>query len=100
MTDSDSSGCFLRPDPNQPVITFPCEFPIKVMGRSVPDFAQVMTELVLEHDPQLNAAKVEMRPSRAGNYLGLTFHVQATSQEQLDNLYRALTAHPMVSYVL
>lgn len=83
-----------------PVIEFPCAFPIKVMGRAEQDFAQVLTDLVLEHDPSFDPATVEMRPSRAGNYLGLTFTVQAESQEQLDNLYRALTSHPMVSYVL
>lgn len=82
------------------VIEFPCDFPIKVMGRAEQDFAQIMTDLVLEHDPTLDPATVEMRPSREGNYLGLTFTVNAKSQEQLDDLYRALTSHPMVSYVL
>jgi putative lipoic acid-binding regulatory protein len=41
-----------------------------------------------------------MRPSKAGNYMGLTFTINATSREQLDNLYRALHAHPLVSVVL
>lgn len=82
------------------VLEFPCEFPIKVMGRAEQDFAQVLTELVLAHDPKLDPATVEMRPSREGNYLGLTFKVNAQSQQQLDDLYRALTSHPMVAYVL
>src|SRR5690625_4210094 len=65
MTDNNPDGCFLRPDPDKPVIEFPCVFPIKVMGRAAPDFAQVMTDLVLEHDPELDAAQVEMRRRRA-----------------------------------
>src|SRR5699024_2983561 len=100
LTDNNPDGCFLCPDPDKPVIEFPCVFPIKVMGRAAPDLAQVITDWVPAHDPELDAAHVEMRASRAGHYLGLTFHVNAASQERLDNLYRALTSHPMVSYVL
>jgi putative lipoic acid-binding regulatory protein len=55
---------------------------------------------VLEFDPAFDPATVEMRPSKAGNYMGLTFTVNATSREQLDNLYKALHGHPMVSIVL
>lgn len=82
------------------IIEFPCRFPIKVMGKAAPDFAQTMSDLVSEYDPKFDPAEVEMRPSRAGNYVGLTLHINATSQEQLDDIYRALTSHPMVSYVL
>jgi putative lipoic acid-binding regulatory protein len=55
---------------------------------------------VREYDPVFDPATVEMRPSKAGNYMGLTFTINATSREQLDNLYRALHAHPLVSVVL
>jgi putative lipoic acid-binding regulatory protein len=55
---------------------------------------------VLEFDPTFDPATVEMRPSKGGNYMGLTFTVTATSREQLDGLYRALHGHPMVSIVL
>lgn len=63
-------------------------------------FAQVMVELVSIHDPDFHAGKLEMRPSTKGNYLSLTVTVRATSREQLDNLYRALSSHPMVKIVL
>jgi putative lipoic acid-binding regulatory protein len=43
---------------------------------------------------------MELRPSKGGNYLGVTLNITATSREQLDDLYRALTAHPMVKIVL
>jgi len=82
------------------LIEYPSDFPIKVMGKMHPDFAQVMTAVVLQYDPGFDAATVEMRPSKSGNYLGLTFTVRATSREQLDALYRALHGHPMVSVVL
>jgi putative lipoic acid-binding regulatory protein len=86
--------------PEESLIEYPSDFPIKVMGKQHPQMAQVLTELVLEYDPDFDAATVEMRPSKGGNYIGLTFTVRATSRQQLDDLYRALHAHPMVSVVL
>lgn len=86
--------------PEQSLIEYPSDFPIKVMGKAHPEFAQVLTELVMQFDPAFDPAGVEMRPSSSGNYIGLTFVVRATSREQLDNLYRALHGHPMVSVVL
>jgi putative lipoic acid-binding regulatory protein len=82
------------------LIKYPSAFPIKVMGKQTPELAQVLSDLVREHDPAFDPATVEMRPSKAGNYMGLTFTINATSREQLDNLYRALHAHPLVSVVL
>jgi putative lipoic acid-binding regulatory protein len=86
--------------PEESLIEYPSDFPIKVMGKAHPDFAQTLTEVVKQFDPGFDAATVEMRPSKAGNYLSLTFTVRATSREQLDNLYRALHGHPLVSVVL
>ena len=59
-----------------------------------------MLELVILHDPDFMAERLEMRPSSNGNYLGITVTIRATSREQLDNLYRALSGHPMVKVVL
>jgi len=88
------------PDNRESLIEYPSDFPIKVMGKQVPDMAQVLTAVVQQFDPEFEPTSVEMRPSKAGNYLGLTFTVRATSREQLDALYRALHGHPMVSVVL
>ena len=85
---------------SESLIKYPSEFPIKVMGKQDPLLAQALTAIVLEYDPSFDATTVEMRPSKAGNYIGLTFTVQATSRQQLDDLYRALHAHPLVSVVL
>lgn len=86
--------------PEESLIEYPSEFPIKVMGRAHPDLAQVLTEVVLQFDPTFDPATVEMRPSSSGNYMGLTFRVTATSRQQLDDLYQALHGHAMVSVVL
>jgi len=84
----------------QSLIEYPSFFPIKVMGKAHPELAQVLAEVVLQFDPEFDVATIEMRASKNGNYIGLTFTVKATSREQLDDLYRALHGHPMVSVVL
>ena len=81
-------------------LQFPTEFPIKVMGRRVDEFAQEIVAVVTEHAPDFDPATIQMRASKEGNYLSLTVTVHATSREQLDNLYRALTSHPLVKIVL
>jgi putative lipoic acid-binding regulatory protein len=87
-------------NPAESLIEYPCDFPIKIMGAMQDTFAQTMVDVVISHDPEFHAGKLEMRPSTKGNYLSLTVTVRATSREQLDNLYRALSSHPMVKMVL
>ncbi len=87
-------------EPADSLIEYPSDFPIKIMGPTHDDFLPTMIALVTLHDPAFHAGKMEMRPSAKGNYTALTATVRATSREQLDNLYRALTGHPMVKVVL
>ena len=81
-------------------IAFPCDFPIKVMGRKLPGFAQAVTGIVLKHAPDFDPTTVAMRPSRQGRYLSVTCVVRATSRAQLDGLYQELCDHPAVVMVL
>ena len=82
------------------LIEYPSRFPIKVMGAKVDGFVHEVTQIALRFDPSFDAASVELRPSSKGNYLGITITITATSREQLDGLYLALTSHPMVKVVL
>ena len=82
------------------LIDYPSAFPIKVMGLNAEHFVQTVTQIARQFDPAFDAATVELRPSRQGRYLGVTITVTATSRAQLDDLYRALTSHPMVKVVL
>lgn len=86
--------------PEQSLIEYPSAFPIKVMGAHVEGFAEAMVRVARQFDPGFDAASVEQRPSSGGKYLGLTLTVTATSREQLDELYRTLSTHPMVKVVL
>jgi len=87
-------------DADGTALAFPCDFPIKVMGRKAPGFAQTVSDIVQRHAPGFDPATIEMRPSRQGKYLSVTCVVRATSREQLDALYRELCDHPSVVMVL
>ena len=86
--------------PEDSLITYPSAFPIKVMGAQVEGFEAAIVAVALRFDPTFDASSVERRPSKAGNYLGLTITVTATSRQQLDELYRTLSSHPLVKVVL
>ncbi|HEY0819029.1 MAG TPA: DUF493 family protein [Rhizobacter sp.] len=86
--------------PEESLIEYPSRFPIKVMGENVDGFVHAVTQVARNFDPTFDASTVEMRPSSGGKYLGVTVTITATSREQLDELYRTLTTHPMVKVVL
>ncbi|MGY4827423.1 YbeD family protein [Sphaerotilaceae bacterium SBD11-9] len=85
---------------DQSLIEYPSKFPIKVMGENVDGFVHAITRVAEQFDPAFDAATVELRPSSGGKYMGVTVTVTATSREQLDELYRTLSTHPMVKVVL
>ena len=82
------------------LIEYPCDFPIKVLGANADGFAQDVLETVLRHAPDFDPATAQMRTSGKGNYLSLTCTFHAHSQAQVDALYCALTANPLVKVVL
>ncbi|MDO9092955.1 MAG: DUF493 family protein [Rubrivivax sp.] len=86
--------------PEQSLIEYPSAFPIKVMGAQVDGFEEAIVAVAQFFDPGFDANTIERRASKGGKYLGLTITVTATSREQLDELYRTLSSHPMVKVVL
>lgn len=89
------------PDPRKDsLIEYPSQFPIKVMGLQTEHFVHTIAQIARQFDPFFDAQTVELRPSSNGKYLGVTITVTATSREQLDDLYRALTGHTDVKVVL
>lgn len=84
----------------QNLLEFPCQFPLKVMGADHPDFAATVLSVVQQHAPDTEKHHIDTRASSKGNYLSCTVNIHAQSQAQLDDIYRALTAHPMVKVVL
>jgi putative lipoic acid-binding regulatory protein len=81
-------------------LEFPCEFPVKIMGRAADDFEDLVSEIVSRHDPDFASEKVSVRASRDGNFVSLTVIIVARSREQLDDLYRELSAHERILMAL
>ncbi|MDO9236736.1 MAG: DUF493 family protein [Aquabacterium sp.] len=100
MTTSDHTPVNSTIPPEQSLIEYPCDFPIKVMGLHHETFIDAVVAIVVVHAPEFDATLIVQRPSSTGKYLGLTVTVTVTSREQLDNIYRGLTSHPLVKYVL
>ena len=82
------------------LIEYPSLFPIKVMGLKIDGMVHAVTAIAEQFDPTFDATTVELRESTGGKYLGVTITVTATSREQLDEIYRTLSSHPMVKVVL
>lgn len=85
---------------DKPLIEFPCDFPIKVMGETQDDFAQTIIAVIQTVMPTFDASHIEMRASSGGKYISLTCNVIVHSQKELDDIYRLLTAHPLVKFAL
>ncbi|WP_395004548.1 YbeD family protein [Undibacterium sp.] len=86
--------------PEQSLIKYPSQFPIKVLGAKVDGFEAAIAHIAKQFDPTFDASTIAKKDSSGGNYLGLTITITATSREQLDELYRTLSTHPMVKWVM
>ena len=92
-------------DGAQTLFKFPTPFPIKAMGRlenkqSDEGFAQLVLSVVLKHAPDFDASKLEMRPSKNGNFNSVTATINAQSKAQIDAIYLELTGNPLVLMAL
>lgn len=83
----------------KPLIEFPTDFNLKIMGAQHPDFASEILKAIQQHAPDTTEHHIKLRPSSGGNFVGATVTVHAQSQEHLDNIYRSVTSHPMVKVV-
>ncbi|MDZ4141835.1 MAG: DUF493 domain-containing protein [Methylotenera sp.] len=90
----------IEPHTAAPLIDFPCDFPIKVMGETHSTFSDIIIGLIQTILPEFSAAQVESRVSSTGKYTSLTCTVHVVSQAQLDSIYRLISAHPLVKYSL
>ena len=73
---------------------FPCEFPIKAMGKTDVQIDLLVVEIIRRHVPDISEGAVKARPSKDGNFLAITVIIEASSKQQLDAIYQDLTDHP------
>ncbi len=74
------------------LLEFPCEFPIKAMGKCSAVFEAQVIDIMRRHVPDLDETTITRRLSQGGNYLAITVTIQAASRAQLDAIYQDLTA--------
>lgn len=82
------------------LIEFPTLFPLKVMGHRVDDFAQQLSALVTTCLPTFDPQSMEMRTSSKGTYLSVTLMLPVQSRQELETVYKAVSAHPLVKVIL
>jgi len=79
---------------------FPCEFPLKVMGRHDAEFENHVRDIIARHVDEEEILESKSRPSNNGNFLSVTVTIQAQSKQQLDRLYIELNASDAVLMTL
>lgn len=88
------------PQPEAPTIEFPCQYPVKVMGHSTGHFEESVLRVCQRHAPEVHSGCVTVRESRAGNYLSVTVTIEATGEQQLQELFADLKQVDGIKLVL
>ncbi len=82
------------------LLTFPCDFVIKVFGIASDEFESAVLTIIHKHVPNLTEGAIKTRPSENGKYVALSITVHAEDQAQLDAIYRELSSSPQVLMAL
>lgn len=85
-------------DEEESPLTFPCEFPIKAMGKACPELESAVLEIMHRHVPDLGEGAVKTRESSKGNYVSITVTITARSREQLDAIYMELSSCEYIAF--
>jgi uncharacterized protein len=88
------------PEDKKPLLEFPCDFVIKIFGVDSKEFNQDVIDIITKHYSDFADSAITRRPSKDGKYVAFSISVYVQSQEQLDNIYRDLTANPLVLMAL
>lgn len=86
--------------PPEPLLQFPCDYPIKVVGRTSDTLRARIDAIVSTHVPDLNPSLTTERPSANGNFLAISYAVVAVSAAQVEALVTDLKAAPDVLIVI
>lgn len=73
------------------LLEFPCQFPVKAMGKNIPDFDAIVVGIINQHVEYLKEGAIKTKLSKKGTYISVTIMVEATSKKQLDAIYQGLT---------
>jgi putative lipoic acid-binding regulatory protein len=87
-------------DREDTLLEFPCDFPIKMMGRDQDSFRKAAISVIETHAGKLQDEAISTSSSRKGNFISITVTIRARSQQQLDDIYQALTDHEEILVAL
>ena len=87
-------------DPEAPKIEFPCEYPVKVLGKAGSELHALVVDVMACHAPGFDQASITVRDSRNGNFQAITVTIIATGESQLQALFDDLKVSPLVQMVL
>jgi putative lipoic acid-binding regulatory protein len=82
------------------LLEFPCDIPIKVLGRNVDGFRATVVDIVSLHFEEPADDDIRERLSRDNGYTSLTITIRAKTREQVDALYRELSDSDDIMMVL
>jgi len=82
------------------LLQFPCQFPIKVMGKNTSSFIGDIQAILCSHFPELEVSSIQKKESKEGKYISISITVEAQNKEQLDKLYLEITGHGEVVMAL
>jgi uncharacterized protein len=86
--------------PDETLLTFPCQFPIKIMGKNEAALEKLVAETIRAHSSDFDPATISVRESNGGKFLSVTAVFTAHSKQQIDAIYKALTGNPAVLMAL
>ncbi|HHJ19888.1 MAG TPA: DUF493 domain-containing protein [Gammaproteobacteria bacterium] len=79
-------------DDRKKLLDFPCDFPLKVMGRDAAQMQAALAEIIECHAPDSSCNEISSRHSSKGRFVALSVNIRAESLEQLEQIYQALSA--------
>lgn len=82
------------------VFEFPCQFPIKAMGKNTAEFDSIVVGIIRQHAEDIREGAIKVRPSKGDKFLAVTVTIEAQSKKQLDAIYQGLTDCPEVMMTL
>mgnify|MGYP001292610129 CR=1 FL=1 len=85
MSDTDNTETHSSP------MQFPCDFVIKVMGKTSDQFEDEILTLIQKHYQAVTSDNVSKRFSKDQRYTSLSISVHAQNKAELDAVYQDLT---------
>lgn len=82
------------------LIDFPCEFPIKILGKDNDVFKNTVSQIMAKHHQKYSEISVKKNNSKNKNYIALTWVVNVNNQDELDNIYKDLSKDKNILFVL